>query len=276
MREAHFRRCSNGHSNTLDKQFCTECGVALANTPPTATIREPFVMTAATSRTRRGLLAALIGVALLVAAVAVISSRNDGDTEASNEATGSTAPVSTTARGSAPANATGFSAYYSTDGATPAAFPDCNGIFGLCLNSPIEKATGMLGVEDERYAGGEDGSIGRTWEKDGMRIVVDADKVGSITSLSVAIDPESSPKLRVALPEKLVLGTATFAKVESAMGYPPTRDDFSAENTYFHVYSYQSGPEGTETLKFTHTVEGEAVPESALSTKLVDGFSVKY
>jgi hypothetical protein len=165
--------------------------------------------------------------------------------------------------------------YFTTDGTTPALTPECSGAMGLCIGGPIDRALDAFGSEDERFGGEEPGSILRAWNMEDIRLVVEADDVGSITSVSVSI-PERVTDVRVALPEGLVLGTDTMDDVTGVLGEPLRRDDFAAENVWFSIYVYAFGPEATHELSYTHSNEGGPVDAAELGGRRVTGFSAEY
>src|SRR5687768_7561865 len=37
--------------------------------------------------------------------------------------------------------------YYTSDGTDPSSLPNCTGLFGLCLNAPIERVLALFGTE---------------------------------------------------------------------------------------------------------------------------------
>jgi hypothetical protein len=165
--------------------------------------------------------------------------------------------------------------YFTTDGTPPALTPECSGAMGLCIGAPVDRAIDAFGSEDERFEGEDPGSILRAWNMEDIRLVVEADDVGSITSVSVSI-PERVTDVRVALPEGLVLGTDTMDDVTGVLGEPFRRDDFAAENVWFSIYVFSYGPEGTHELSFTHSNEGGPVKAAELGERRVSGFSAQY
>jgi hypothetical protein len=166
--------------------------------------------------------------------------------------------------------------YYTTDGSDPALFPECSGALGLCLGGPVDRATASFGIEDERFGGQEPGSILRAWNMDDIRLTVEADDVGSITSLSVSIPGDRETSVRVALPEGLVLGDLTLGDVVDRFGPASERDDFVAENIYFYIFGYPYGPEGVHVLSFSHSSDGAAVEAGQLGSRKVTAFSAEY
>jgi hypothetical protein len=165
--------------------------------------------------------------------------------------------------------------YFTTDGTPPALTPECSGAMGLCIGSPIERAIEAFGSEDERFEGQDPGAIVRAWNMEDIRLVLEADDVGSITSVSVSI-PDRATDVRVALPEGMVLGTDTIDDVTGVFGEPVRRDDFAAENVWFSIFVYSYGPEGTHELSFTHSNEGGPVSAADLGGRRVTGFSAEY
>jgi hypothetical protein len=165
--------------------------------------------------------------------------------------------------------------YFTTDGTPPALTPECSGAMGLCIGSPVDRAIDAFGSEDERFEGQEPGSILRAWNMEDIRLVVEADDVGSVTSVSVSI-PDRPTDVRVALPEGLVLGADTMDDVTGILGEPFRRDDFAGENVWFYIHVYRYGPEGTHELSFTHSNEGGPVKAAQLGSRRITGFSVAY
>jgi hypothetical protein len=167
------------------------------------------------------------------------------------------------------------SSYFTTDGTPPSLTPECSGAMGLCIGSPIDRAIDTFGSEDERFEGQEPGWILRAWNMEDIRLVVEADDVGSVTSVSVSI-PDRPTDVRVALPEGLVLGADTMDDVTGVFGEPFRRDDFAGENVWFAIYVYRYGPEGTHELNFTHSNEGGPVDAAELGSRRITGFSAQY
>lgn len=165
--------------------------------------------------------------------------------------------------------------YFTLDGTPPALTPECSGAMGLCIGTPVDRAIDAFGSEDERFEGQEPGSILRAWNMEDIRMVVEADDVGSITSVSVSI-PDRTTDVRVALPEGIVLGADTMDDVADVFGEPFRRDDFAAENVWFSIYVYFYGPEGTHELSFTHSNEGGPVKPAELGGRRITGFSTEY
>jgi hypothetical protein len=190
-------------------------------------------------------------------------------TEPSPEDTAETPPAEPTPDPDDPTS------YFTTDGTPPALTPECSGAMGLCIGGPVDRAIDAFGSEDERFEGQEPGSILRAWNMGDIRLVIEADDVGSITSVSVSI-PDRATDVRVALPEGLVLGADTMDDVTGVFGEPLRRDDFAAENVWFSIYVYSYGPEATHELSFTHSNEGAPVKAGALGGRLVTGFSAEY
>jgi hypothetical protein len=165
--------------------------------------------------------------------------------------------------------------YFTTDGTSPAMTPECSGAMGLCIGNPIDRAIDTFGPEDERFEGQQPGWILRAWNTGDIRLVVEADDVGSITSVSVSI-PDRRTDVRVALPEGLVLGADTMDDVANILGEPFRRDDFAAENVWLSIYVYVYGPEGIHELSFTHSNEGGPVRAAELGGRRITGFSAEY
>lgn len=183
--------------------------------------------------------------------------------------------------------------YYRLDGTKPALSPDCHGVMGFCLGSPVEAVTDALGREAERYGGSEDGSIVRRWDLGGSSwLTVEADGIGSITQIGPSFYPEPDD-VRVALPESdLSLGKATFADVITSYGEPLSPSASFEEGSLFFVFEYVTGPEGTVVMKFAAVLDDwDAEEESAaygdnagnrdaiiaaISDRLVTSFSVGY
>jgi len=168
--------------------------------------------------------------------------------------------------------------YYTTDGTSPALFPDCPGVLGLCLGNPVERAIALLGIEDERYQGVKPGLIDRAWSFDGIWLTVVAPEVGAIQQMTVSVMfTDAGPGLRIALPRGLVMGTLLMGEVVHKLGSPTSTDSSSVEDLWFYSYKYKTGPEGTVTLEFVHTSEGREVsPGAELNRSQVTAFTVGY
>jgi hypothetical protein len=213
------------------------------------------------------------------------SSASDTSPKAATEAptTGTSAPTTPVSE-SPEANPDDPRSYYATDGSAPSLFPDCNGALGLCLGNPSRRAVSMFGPEEQRYAGVEPGSIVRQWQFDGMLVSVEADRVRSVSSVTVSVGERPKPGLRVALlagypqaPIELVLGPLTMGEVESQMGKPVTTESFAGENVWFHTYLYRAGPEGVEAIEFTNAKFGKDVGFGPkLDSQVVTSFTVKW
>ena len=176
-----------------------------------------------------------------------------------------------------------LNSYLRTDGTTPVLAQQCNGIFGLCLGAPIDKALEMFGTEDTRFKGAEQGTTARQWDIEGASVTIAADRLGTIRSMTAAIptedptNPNPPDDIRIALPQGLVLGDATMGEVEEQFGDPTETDEFAAENVFFYSYVYLTGPEGTEVVEFSHNVFGEEIgfgPE--LDSRKVSSFTVRF
>lgn len=166
--------------------------------------------------------------------------------------------------------------YVTTDASDPQLHPRCMGLFNLCLSNPVDKALGLFGREDSRYEGADPGSITRQWKVRGAFITIDADNVGSITGISVSVPEEKLHRLRVSLPRRLVLGSASMGDVVGRMGSAHESDVFVAENTWFYSYIYRTGPEGSVVFDFGHSNFGGEVPSGDLDRRPVTSFSVGY
>jgi hypothetical protein len=141
----------------------------------------------------------------------------------------------------------------------------------------------MLGTEDTRFRGSERGTTERQWDIEGASVTIGADRLGSIRSMTAAIptedptNPNPPDDIRIALPQRLVLGDATMGEVEEQFGAPTETDEFAAENVFFYSYVYLTGPEGTEVVEFSHNVFGEEIgfgPE--LDSRKVSSFTVRF
>lgn len=183
--------------------------------------------------------------------------------------------------------------YYTLDGTRPALSPDCYGVMGFCLNSPVEAVTDALGREVERYEGAEQGSMVRRWDVGPSSwLTVEADGIGSISQIAASMYP-APDDLRVALPEsELTFGEATFSDVITAYGEPANVSAEFVEGSLFFDFEYITGPEGTVIMRFALVLDQwEAEEESAaygdnagdrdaiiaaISDRLVTSFSVGY
>lgn len=136
--------------------------------------------------------------------------------------------------------------------------------------------TERLGVEGARFEGATRGSVVRQWDLEGFFLTVEADKIGSITELTVAIGSEA-PDLRISLLEGLVLGEAIMGNVVEALGSPSDTDVITGEDVWIHSYIYRLGPEGTHVHEFSHAEDGEDIgfgPQ--LDASLVTAFSIHF
>jgi hypothetical protein len=167
--------------------------------------------------------------------------------------------------------------YYTTDGSPPAILPDCNGVFGLCLGTPIDAATTLLGLEAERYEGLQ--GLVRAWEVGPIRLSVEADDIGSIVSITASIG--GTETVALGLPNGLILGQATLADAKREFGEPFGTDTVSGENIVIYITCFRSGPEGSELLEFSYSAEMGSADDpggfnAALDAKLVTTFSVEH
>jgi hypothetical protein len=221
-------------------------------------------------------------VLLVVALLAIVMLRRgdaggDGAPVAADRVRTSAASGSTSDRtNNSSAEPNDAASYYTTDGTRPAVSPECNGVFSICLGAPIETAIDLLGREEERFEGVKLGSVVRAWTVAGCRVSIEADHVGSITSITAAL-VEANDTFRLALPDRLLLGDITMGDVVATRGAPHGTDQMTAENDYYYSYIYQGGPEGTERLEFTHINAGVPVgSDQALRSMKVTTFTVRY
>lgn len=164
--------------------------------------------------------------------------------------------------------------YVGSGGDEPSLSQTCSGVLGFCLGNPVEVATMRLGVENSRYEGATKGSIVRQWALDGFFLTIDADRVGSMRSLTVAMQ-EDATDLRISLPERILLGEVRMGDVKRRLGSPYDTDVAAGENVWIHSYIYRLGPEGTHVHEFSHSRVGEDVGFGAeLDRSKVTSFSV--
>lgn len=148
-----------------------------------------------------------------------------------------------------------FEQYVDENGGRPSATPPDDGLFGVTLGAPVERALLVLGLEDERYAtdpAGSSGSLARQWYRGPLGITVDSDGIDAVTAIAVTRDgAEPDDPWRVALPKGLLLGEATVEDVLSAFGSSPEVVDRGFEEGSFgYEFAYRGGPEGSEVATF--------------------------
>jgi eukaryotic-like serine/threonine-protein kinase len=171
--------------------------------------------------------------------------------------------------------------WYTTDGSDPALFPDCNGVFGLCLGSPIEQAEQMFGLELERYEGVE--GLVRVWEVGPVRLSIEADDIARVVAITATI--EEGEAIALGLPEGLVLGRSTMGDVKTQLGEPAETPLVRGEGIVLYTFAYRSGPEGSERIEFTYgTLDAAVVADTSdpggfnneLDARPLTSFSVGY
>lgn len=168
--------------------------------------------------------------------------------------------------------------FYTLDGTEPQRVPRCNGFLSLCLSSPIERATLLLGLEEERY--GDDRSTSRAWTLGDAYITVTSDNSGSITDLNVSLqDPD--PAFRLSLPQGLILGRSTLNDVVTSLDREHQQRCFAGEGQILYSLIYRAGPEGSEHLEFTYIAEYGSPQDplgfnAALFRQKVHSFGVSY
>lgn len=156
--------------------------------------------------------------------------------------------------------------------------PTCNGVLSLCLSSPIDRATLLLGLEEERY--GDERSTSRAWTLGGAYITITSDNSGSIKDLTVSLRERESA-FRLSLPEGLVLGRSTLNDVMKTLDREHQRRCFTGENQIVYSLVYRAGPEGSEYLEFTYIAEYGSPQDprgfnGALFRQKVHSFGVSY
>lgn len=159
---------------------------------------------------------------------------------------------------------------------TPKLAPTCEGIFNLCLGTPVEEATSLLGAEDERY--GTEDVVYRYWRLGDSGITVAADTVGSIRELTGSTPDESA--FRLVLPGGLILGETSMGQVEQVRGEPDSQDVFSAEGAKYYTYTYCVGGEGSIGVDFNYvtpyTADDPGPGFDGLATKELSSYSMGY
>lgn len=144
---------------------------------------------------------------------------------------------------------------------------------------PIQRAVALLGTEEERYAGAEAGFVHRAWSISAWYISIEADAVGSITSMTATGNGED-PKLLLSLPDGLLLGRTTMEDVIKRRGQPYDTESSTAEASTFYSYIYRTGPEGSIYLRYTHRADVTSPSDpggfnAMLLPKLVTSFTVE-
>ena len=225
-------------------------------------------------------LAVLIAGGGLGAWVASRDDRTALQAGAPSTTTTTMAPTTTTA---APTTTTAApsrddpTSYFTTDGSRPELFPECEGVFRLCMGTPIHRAMAMLGPEEDRYA--DRGEVTYYWRVGPVSLAVELDRDDGIWSISAGME-EGSPGGRLSLPGGLVLGSSSMGDVEGSLGGPDDVYTWSAENVVFYTLIYRFA-EGTMRMEFTYTAEPEGPDDpggfnASLRRKLVDSFDVMY
>jgi hypothetical protein len=259
-----------------------KAGRAPAKTVPIEVrLQDPEGVSPKRSR-RRGLVAgggAFAGVLLIAASALLVTRDGDNGGRATRSAMVTTEATTTAPTTTVPAADDPLS-YYTTDGSQPPLLPDCNGVFGLCLGSPIDAATQRFGLESTRY----DGLVGlaRVWEVGPIRLIIEADDVGSIASITATIS--GTETVALGLPERLTLGESTVDDVKdqlrSQLGEPFGTDTVAGENIVIYITCYRSGAEGSELLEFSYGTEMGSPSDpggfnAALDASPVTSFSVE-
>jgi hypothetical protein len=170
--------------------------------------------------------------------------------------------------------------YYSKDGTVPQLFPSCEGILSICLGTPLERVTKLLGIENSRNESGSD--VYRTWMigNPGLTLTVSTDSVGAVKFLTASL-AQGERRFRVGLPNHLVMGRSTMADVRRKLGKPLKRQSEAAETDVFYELTYYAGGEGTEIQSFVYATKygGPSDPKgfnAALWARPVTEYTVCY
>lgn len=189
-----------------------------------------------------------------------------------------TAPQGPQSTGEGAAGGAKAEDYYTLDGSRPQLAPKCEGILNLCLNTPVDVATSLLGREDERYAGEFEGQIYRRWQLGEGNITVGGDSADSIFSMTAATEDDTT-SFRLLLPGALTLGESTMGQVVDQRGPPDFQEQEFVENLVFYTYRYCIGPEQSIKVEFTYStfLGGPDDPGSVdkVFTKPVTSYSVQ-
>jgi hypothetical protein len=243
--------------------------VARSGAPPRQFRGDP----APPRRRRLPVIAAAVGALVLVVAVAVIAAvlvaDGDGGGKTPSDTSGSEEP-----------NPDEPTSWYTTDRSLPALMPDCNGVFGLCLGSPIEQAEILFGVEEDRFDGPD--GVTRAWDIGPIGVSVTEDDVGSIVRISANI--AEGERVALGLPHDLLMGEATMGDVQGRWGRPYDTELVEGENLVIYKYLYQGGGEGVEQVGFSYGTIGAGFGgrndpggfNEELETRPVTGFAVDY
>lgn len=173
--------------------------------------------------------------------------------------------------------------YYTRDGTVPLLGGDseCAGVFGICLGTPMERVTQLFGLEDARYGGSDDLPVTRQWEVGPIRVTIEEDAVGAVSSIAATISEDQTVALR--LPEGLVLGQSTLGDVRRQLSNVirccANEESFSAEGEIFYSLDYPMGDEGWQRVSFTVVVARGDDPggfNRDLDARRITSFSVDY
>lgn len=273
---AEFRQRLSARPSLRGEGTTRQVGLPVPAPPP-----EPSgsPLPGAPPRPRRRFVVAGIAAAtvLLLALGALALAGRNGPTEETSASEPTTTEPGAGAPGTSAPAVDDPGSYYTTNGSQPALFPECNGVFGLCLANPVDAATALLGLQTERYQGVE--GVARVWEEGPIRLTVEGDDIGSIVHMTASIAGDQ--EVALGLPEGLVLGQSTMGDVKQRLGEPFGTDTVSGENIMIYINCYRRGPEGSELLEFSYATELGSANDpggfnSALDMQLVTSFRVGY
>jgi hypothetical protein len=165
------------------------------------------------------------------------------------------APTSTSAQPSTgPGAGSLLDGHITFDGSDPLP-TECQGLAGICLQSPLEALTAQLGPPTQRYAAPPDQpGMTQAWDLNGIRLVVDTDAVDAVSRIYLGWSDAPSARTSVGM-GPIVGGNVTPTAVTAFYG---ATDDYTvgcAENTAFTTFDFHQGPEGSVTVEYGITGE---------------------